>query len=423
MDGADIKRGVLAGAGRVAALVPSDRAQLFGFVASPAVRANPWALYQRLHARGPIRPTGYAGTWLVASHAGVNQMLRSQNVSVDEAQAFPNADRSGPFSALIGQSMLFRDPPDHTRLRRLVARAFTPRTVELLRPRVETLVDAHLTRLQPAGSCDLIADFALPLPVSVICELLGVPEIERTRFLRWAQHLAPRLDIDLFRDAERNRAGDLAAAELTTFLHELVADPQRRDPDGLLNQLVDLEDDGDRLTRDEIVSMAALLLVAGFETTTNLIGNSIVALAAAPGELERLRSGEATPSVAVDELLRYAGPVQFAQRILLEDTEIVGHDLPAKTLVALMVGAANRDPHVFANPDALDLLRAPNPHISFSAGIHHCLGAALARLEAEIAIPAIIRSLPNLQLTGPPRWRNTFVLRGLVGLPATWSPN
>lgn len=416
-----LKHGALALVGRAAAKVPSDRAQLFAFMASPTVRAHPWALYQRLHGRGPIRPTGYAGSWLVASHAGVSQVLRAPHVSVDEAVAFPGLDQSSPFSRLILRSMLFQDPPDHTRLRRLVARAFTPRTVEQLRPRVEELVDARLAALRPAGTADLLQELALPLPVAVICELLGVPERERSRFLRWAQHLAPRLDIDLFRDEERNRLGDAAAAELTTFLSELVEHADRRDPDGLLSALVALEDDGDQLSRDEIVSMAALLLVAGFETTTNLIGNGLVALLDAPEQLVRLRDGEVDASVAVDELLRFAGPVQFAQRILTEDVELAGHDIPARTLVALLVGAANRDPLVFDEPDRLDVGRRPNPHLSFSAGIHHCLGAALAKLEAEIAMPAILRQLPDLRTTAPLEWRPTFVLRGLLRLPVAWS--
>jgi len=417
-----VKREALALVGRAAAKVPNDRAQLFAFVASPAVRSEPWALYRRLHERGPVRPTGYSGTWLVASHAGVSQTLRSPTASVDEAVAFPDVERTSPFSTLIGASMLFRDPPDHTRLRRLVARAFTPRTVEQLRPRVEDLVHQRLSALRPMGSADLLQHLALPLPVAVICELLGVPERERSRFLRWAQHLAPRLDVDLFRDEERDRLGNIAAAELRTFLTELVEHADRRDADGLLSALVALEDDGDQLSRDEIVSMAALLLVAGFETTTNLIGNGVAALLDAPTQLARVRDADVEPSVAVDELLRFAGPVQFAQRILTEDLELGGHLIPARTLVALLVGAANRDPLVFDLPDQLDVGRRPNPHLSFSAGIHHCLGAALARLEAEIAVPAILRALPDLRLAAPLAWRPTFVLRGLLRLPVSWKP-
>ena len=416
-----VKQGALSLLGRAAAKVPNDRARLFAFVSSPDVRAHPWELYQRLHASRPIRQTRFGGAWLVASHAGVSRVLRAPPASVNEAIASPDVDRSGAFSRLLGTSMLFRDPPDHTRLRRLVARAFTPRTVEQLRPHVEELVTHRLRALRPLGNADMMAELAVPLPVAVICELLGLPEEERPRFLTWATQLAPRLDIDLFRDEQRNQLGDRAAAELRSFLTELVEQPARRDPDGLLSQLVDLEDDGDRLTRDEVVSMAALLLGAGFETTANLIGNSLVALLDAPAQLALVRDGDVEPARAVDELLRFAGPVQFSRRVLTQPLELEGHDIPARTLVALLIGAANRDPLVFDEPDRLDVGRAPNPHLAFSVGIHHCLGHALARLEAEVAIPAIVRELPGLALAGRLNWRPTFVLRGLTALPLRWS--
>lgn len=416
-----VKQGALSLLGRAAAKVPNDRARLFAFVSSPEVRAHPWELYQRLHASGPVRQTRFRGAWLVASHAGVSQVVRSPQASVNESIAYPEVDRSGAFAQLFRTSMLFRDPPDHTRLRRLVARAFTPRTVEQLRPHVEELVDDRLRALRPRGSADVMTELALPLPVAVICELLGVPERERPRFLQWATQLAPRLEIDLFRDEQRNQLGDRAAAELRSFLTELVEQPARRHPDGLLSQLVALEDDGDRLTRDEVVSMAALLLGAGFETTTNLIANSLVALLDAPDQLELVRDGDIDPARAVDEFLRFAGPVQFSRRVLTKPLELDGHEILAGTLVALLIGAANRDPLVFDEPDRLDLRRSPNPHLSFSAGIHHCIGHALARLEAEVAIPAIVRGLPDLALAGRLHWRPTFVLRGVTALPLRWS--
>lgn len=417
------KRSALAAIGRVASHLPNDNAQLFGFVASPKVRNKPWALYRRLHERGPVRPTPYGGIWLVASHAGVDRILRSPTTSVDERRAngMTPAERTSPFSQLLGRSLLFVDPPDHTRLRRLVARAFTPRTVEALRPRIETLVDQSLSRLKRAGHGDLIADLALPLPVAVICELLGIPESERPRFLTWARHLAPRLDIDLFLDEERTRRGEQAAIETAAFLTELTKDATRRDADGLLSQLVAVHDEGDTLTHDEVVALAVLLLIAGFETTTNLIGNGVLALLQSPDQLALVRDGQVDPTTAVDELLRLAGPVQFTQRVLLQDMDVDGRTIPATTLVALLVGAANRDPHVFNEPNAVDVSRHPNPHLAFSSGVHHCLGAALARLEASIAIPAILQALPDLRLIGRPQWRDTFVLRGLSTFPVTWN--
>lgn len=417
-----IRRRALAGAGAVARYLPADQAQLFAFVASPAVRSDPWALYRRLHRRGPVRPT-VQRAWLVASHAGVTQVLRHPATSVRESWATGH-DRppSGPFAELMRGTLLFTDPPDHDRLRRLVMRAFTPRRVEALRPRVTRLVHDTLARLRPAGSADLLADLALPLPVAVICDLLGIPGGERARVLRWAVHLGPRLDVDLWIDPDTVARGDRAAAELVALLHELAADPGRCDQGGLLAALVTVEGDGERLDRAEVVALAALLLTAGFETTTNLICNALLALLHWPDEFRRLRDGGIEPARAVEELLRYAGPVQFTQRVLLEDMDVGGHRIPARTLVGLLLGAANRDPRVFADPDRLELGRDPNPHVALSAGVHHCLGAALARMEAEVAIPAVLRALPELRLAARPRWRDAFVVRGLRSLPVAWCP-
>lgn len=419
-----IKRRALAGVGAVARHVPRDNAQLFAFIASSKVRSQPWRLYQRLHARGPVRPIRYKGVWLVGSHAGVTAVLRHPTTSVDESLATGQGsfDRTGPFSVLMNRTLLFTDPPDHARLRRLVARAFTPRTVERLHPWVEALVDERLARLRPDGSADLLATLALPMPVEVICELLGIPESERAPILGWARDIAPRLDISLFRDEEKERRGDIAATALAAFLGALVADPARRDPEGLLSALVAVEEDGDRLDRDEVVALGALLLVAGFETTANVIANGLLALLREPEQLARVRDGDVAPSTVADELLRFAGPVQFTQRVLLDDVELGDQRLPARTLVALLIGAANRDPRVFADPDRLDVGRDPNPHISFSSGIHHCLGASLARLEIAVAVPKVLQTLPDLRLAATPRWRDTFVLRGLTALPVRWRP-
>lgn len=418
------KRRGLAAAGSVARHLPFDQAQMFAFMASPDVRADPWALYQRLHRRAPIRPTRY-GVWLVASHDGATRVLRHPATTVDESQAagpIGTGDRTGPFTALMDRTLLFTDPPDHSRLRRLVSRSFTPRTVASLREPIETLVEDSLTRLRPEGSADLIREFALPLPVAVICELLGIPDAERPRFLEWAGHLAPRLDLSLFRDEELERLGDHAATELVAFLDGLIRQPERRRSEGLLATLVGAEKDDDRLDRDEIIALCGLLLIAGFETTTNLIGNGVHTLLAHSDQLVDMRDGNVDAGTAVEELLRHDGPVQFTQRVLLEELDLDGHIIPPRTLVAVLIGAANRDPYVFDHPDTLDLSRDPNPHLSFSSGIHHCLGAPLARLEATIAIPAILRQLPNLQLAATPNWRNTFVLRGLTELPVRWSP-
>jgi cytochrome P450 len=322
----------------------------------------------------------------------------------------------------MDRSLLFTDPPDHTRLRRLVSRAFTPKTVDRLREPVEAMVADRLAQLRPRGQADLIADFALPFPVAVICELLGLPQSEREAFTAWGRAVAPRLDIDLFRDDEVDRAGDEAATAMVRYFDDLLDHPERCDPEGLIPALVAAQDDDERMDRLEVIALCGLLLVAGFETTTNLIGNGIHSLLQQPDQLAAWRDDRVDPALAVDELLRHDGPVQFTQRVLLEDYELDGHLMESRSLVALLVGAGNRDPKVFDDPDRLDLSRRPNPHLSFSSGIHYCLGAALARLEAELAVPAILRALLQLELDGRPQRRQTFVLRGFTELPIRWRP-
>jgi len=417
-----LKQRALATVGNVVRYVPHDGAQMFSFVASPKVRTEPWTLYQRFHRRGTVRQGPY-GLWLVASHAGITSVLRDASTTVDESRAegFGGGDTHTEFGKLISKTLLFTDPPDHSRLRRLVSRSFTPRTVERLRTPVAELVAKQLAELRPRGRADLIADFALPLPVAVICELLGLPPSQRDQFIAWGRDLAPRFDIDLFRDDEVNRRGDAAAAALVAYFDDVLDHPERCDPEGLVPALIAARDDDDRLDRMQVIALCALLLLAGFETTTNLIGNGVQSLLQAPDQLAAWRDDRVDPALAVDELLRHDGPVQFTQRVLLEDFELEGHVMPAFSLIALLIGAGNRDPKVFEDPDHLDLSRSPNPHLSFSTGIHHCLGAALARLEAELAVPALLRELPGLELDGKPRWRETFVLRGCTELPIRWS--
>lgn len=418
-----VRQRALAAAGGLARYVPNNEAQLFAFTASPRVRADPWRIYQRLHRTGAVRATRFYGTWIVGSHAGVTQVLREPATSVVESRAtgLPTFEKPSPFTTLMRRTLLFSDPPDHTRLRRLVVRAFTPRSVASLRPRVEALLEERLAKIQPAGSADMMEALAIPLPVAVICELLGVPEPDRGRFLGWARHLATRLDVSLFRNEEVERRGDEAALQLSALLTALIDDPDRRDPNGLIAALVAVEEDGDRLDREEVLALCVLLLVAGFETTANVIGNGLLALLNDRVQFDRLRRGDVAVDLAIEELLRFAGPVQLTQRVTLDDLDVGGKHIPANTLVVCLTGAANRDPKVFTNPDSLDLGRAPNPHLAFSSGIHHCLGAALARLETAIVIPTLLTALPDLELAAKPVWRETFVLRGLAKLPVRWT--
>ncbi len=420
----ELKRRALRGAGAVARYVPNDRARVFSFIMSPKVRARPWALYQRLHRKGDVLDV-YPGVWLVAAHGLARDLLRDASLSVDEGNATlvaPPERSGGPFADLIGSTMLFVDPPDHERLRRLVSRAFTPRRVEVLRPSVEALVAERIAQLRPRGAAELLQEVTYPVPVAVISEMLGVPREDHPRFISWARDLAPRFDVSLFRDEERERRADVAAAELSAYLLDLIDDPSRRSADGLLTALVDAESEGDTLTRDEVVSTSALILVAGYETTANLVANSIAALFDHPAERARLEAGTVPIGAAVDELLRFAGPVQFSQRVTTKPMELAGHQVEAGSLFAILIAAANRDPSVFDEPDRLDLGRDPNPHLSFSSGIHSCLGLNLARLEAEVLLRGIVDGLPRLRLDGRLRWKDSFVLRGLEALPVRWDP-
>jgi cytochrome P450 len=402
--------------------LPSADAKLLALVASPEVRADPWALYRSLRETRPFYRSRL-GTWIVAGHADVSAILRHKAVSVVESKSagFTEHER-GAFSSLIERTMLFQDPPDHERLRRLVARAFTPRRIEDLRPRVETLTRERFDRIASRGEADLLGDLAYPLTVDVICELLGIPPAERGAFPRWARALAARMDIEPVRTPQIELEGDAAATEFATFIDGLITDPSRRVAGGLIDALVAAEEEGDRLTHDEVISTCALLVFAGHETTANLLGNGVLTLLRHPDQLRELGTGTVSVPSAVEELLRHDGPVQFSQRIALADLDVGGHAIPAGDVVALLIGSANRDPAVFADPERLDLTRDPNPHLAFGFGIHSCLGAALARVEAAVVLPQMLERWPGLRLAARPQWRDTFVVRALRSLPVAWNP-
>ena len=405
--------------------LPSADAKLLALAASPEVRANPWSLYRRLRETRPVYRSRL-GAWIVADHAGVNTLLRPPGISVDEAKSteFDQPPASDAFSGLLGETMLFRDPPDHERLRRLVARAFTPRRIEELVPRVEALTCQRFDALaaRDAGTkADVLADLAYPLTVDVICELLGIPSAARGAFPTWARALATRMDIQPVRTPEIEARGNAAATEFATFIDGLITDPGRRVAGGLIDSLVAAEEAGDRLTHEEVISTCALLVFAGHETTANLLGNGILTLLGHPEQLRELRAGRVSMANAVEELLRHDGPVQLTQRIALTDLELGGHTIAAGEIAVLLIGSANRDPAVFDGPDRLDLARDPNPHLAFGVGIHSCLGAALARMEAAVVLTQVIERWPGLCLAGRPKWRDTFVVRALNTLPVAWN--
>jgi pimeloyl-[acyl-carrier protein] synthase len=382
----------------------------------PAFVADPYPTYHRLRAEDPVHhsPLGF---WVLTRYEDVVAVLRDPRFA-KEAIAAVVAARLGRAPA-APLSMLDRDPPDHTRLRSLVSKAFTPRVVEALRPHIQKIVDSLLDRVAGANAMDLIEDFAYPLPVIVICEMLGVPFEDHERFKQWGLDIARGLDsILLPPDSDVARRSDAARSALTAYFRELIAERRASPRADLLSGLIAAEEVGDRLREDELLATCILLLVAGHETTVNLIGNGTLALLRHRDQLRRLREDPGLIASAVEELLRYDGPVQRTARVSGEDVAIAGRTIAKGELVMPFIGAADRDPAQFPDPDRLDIARTDNRHIAFGWGIHFCLGAPLARLEGQIALNTLVRRLPKLALaTDKPEYRESLTLRGLSTLP------
>ena len=386
------------------------------------MRSDPFPVYRKLRERDPFHRSRLADGWILARYDDVAAVLADRTFSSDERhqRRWPKEQartaRAGvPDPYAEGQATMLRiDPPDHTRLRGLVSKAFTPRAIERLRPAAEKYVDELLGRVAERGEMELVADFAAPLPVSVIAELLGVPVADRERFRHWSDEAVRSLGDKTM--ADRRRA--LSAMEALREYLLAIAEERRREPrEDLLSALVRAEDAGDRLSRAELVANCILLLVAGNETTTKLIGNSVLALLAHPDQLELLRREPERMPDAVEELLRYDGPVQLTSRMVVEDRELCGRRLRRGQQLVLLLAAANRDPAQFADPDRLDVARRDVRHLAFSHGLHFCLGAQLARLEATLALEALVTRFPRLRLAGPVTWGDNTVLRGPRSLP------
>src|SRR5262249_25184907 len=321
-----------------------------------------------------------------------------------------------PDASEAARSVLVSDPPAHPRLRTLVQKAFTPRIVEQLRPRIHAIVDDLLDHAFARGpEFDLIADLAYPLPVIVIAELLGVPAEDRATFHGWSATLAASLDPLVSSDL-MDRAW-VSRDALHAYLRGIIAERRREPRSDLISALVAVEERGDTLREPELAVMCTLLLIAGHETTVNLIGNGTLALLKHPDQLSRLREAPTLISSAVEELLRFDSPVQMTGRLVTEDVQLGGKAIGAGEFVLPLLGAANHDPSQFSEPHQLDITRNPNPHVAFGRGIHFCLGAPLARVEGQIAIGSLVRRCPNLRLNGTPKRRDQITLRGLESLP------
>ena len=385
---------------------------------SATFREDPYPHYEAYRSEEPLRRAA-ATMWFAFGHADVTALLRHPKLSSDERRATTKVGRPEP--GRLATSLLFMDPPDHTRLRSLVARAFTPKRVADLRPTAEAITARLLDETRGAGASggvvDLIRSLAYPLPVRIICSLLGVPEADEATFTGWSRTLARSLDPSVLRSAGLDAAIAEAERELAEYLEELLAFRRATPGDDLLSALLAVEADGDRILPREVVDLALLLLVAGHETTVNLIGNGVLALLRAPDQLDRLRRSPDLVAGAVDELLRFDSPVQMTQRVATEDLDLAGCRVRAGDEILLVLGAANRDPLVFAEPSRLDVTRDARRHVAFGGGIHHCLGASLARLEGQVALSALVARFAHLELAGRPIRRPGFTLRGLESLP------
>ncbi len=388
----------------------------------PEFNADPYPFYHRLREADPVHQSPL-GFWVLTRYDDCVMVLRDPR--------FGRAGFEGLLESVYGNtveqgrlptSMLFRDPPDHTRLRGLVSRAFTPRVVEGLRPRIQQIVDGLLDRVQGAGRMEVISDLAYPLPVTVISEMLGVPEGDRERIKQWSADIARSLDaIGLRTDPEIVDRGRTGRHAIGDYFRSLIPERKKRPRGDLLSLLIEAEEQGDKLSEGELLATCVLLYIAGHETTVNLIGNGLLALLRHPKELERLRDAPSLIQSAVEELLRYDGPVQRTARITNADVELAEHKIPKGSMVVPVIGAANRDPAHFPDPDRLDVSRPDNRHIAFGFGIHFCLGAPLARLEGQITLGTLLHRLPRLALsTERPEWRESQVLRGLKALPVSF---
>ena len=410
-------------------MTDSSRSPAAGLVfnpLSPDFIRDPYPFYEKLRTTDPMHLTPL-GLTLASRHAEVSSVLRDKRFGKDfigrTTKRYGPAIMAEPVFRGMRHWMLTQDPPDHTRLRGLVVKAFTARRVEDMRARIQHIVDVSLDRVAGRGHMDLIADFAFRLPVIVICDMLGIPEADREVFFVREKTAGRLLDpVPLTRaEIDAENASQLASIAYFQRLFEL----RRREPgDDLTTQLVQAEEDGSKLSNEELVANIILLFGAGHETTVNLIGNGLLALHRNPDQLALLKARPELINNAVEEFLRYDSSVQLTSRVALEDIADVGGTKIAKgETVLCLLGSANRDPAAYPDrPDRLDITR-PNIRLhSFGGGIHFCLGAQLARIEAEVAISTLLRRLPDLKLDNAdsPDWRPTFVLRGLNRLPARW---
>jgi cytochrome P450 len=387
----------------------------------PVFRANPYPTYNEIRETTPVLATPL-GLLVLSRHSDCVSLLHNPTTSTDQRnsalyQAFVSSTDVDPFEGRE-PSFLFLDPPDHTRLRGLVSHAFTPRRVRDLGPRIQEIVDELLDAAIPTGSLEVIEELAYLVPVRVICELLGVPTADHEVFKGWSRDLARSLDPEFMIPTETQERQMQAGLALWEYFEGLITERTKNPGDDMLSALIGAEAEGDKLTHGELLSTLSLLLIAGHETTVNLIGNGILQFSRYPDEWAKLVADPSLSRGAVEEVLRFDPPVQITGRIAMTDLGFDGHTLAKGQQGLCLIGAANRDPDEFG-PTAgeLDITRSPNNHVAFGAGVHFCLGAPLAKMEAQIAFDTLARRVGPFELTDDPSYRENFVLRGLSRLP------
>lgn len=395
---------------------------------SPAFYADPYPVYHQLRTEDPVHWSDALGAWLLTRYDDVLATLRTTQHFSSKGRMLAVLDHVSPaeriqlglFETHFAVGLISSDPPDHTRLRTLINKAFTPRVIDRLRPRIQVLVDEFLAAALERGEMDLIRDLAYPLPATVIAELLGAPPQERDHFKVWSDEILAFQGTGRITSAVLQRSQH-GLHEMRAFLMDLLRARRREPRDDLLSHMAQAETGGEKLTEAELLTTCVTLLTAGHETTTNLIGNGLYTLLRHGDQLHRLQREPELMPTAIEEMLRYESPLQRNPRRVAQDITLHGKQLKQGDLVLQVLGAANHDPQQFPAPDRFDITRQPNRHVAFGFGVHFCLGAPLARLEAPIAIGTVLQRLPRLQLKqATAEWYEHGLLRGLRSLPVTW---
>ncbi len=391
---------------------------------SPELLQDPYPIYRQCLSQGLVhRVEGRPGMWAVFRYADCASLIRDPRLSARRSHflmmALPPEQRAefAPLMRLMQSMMLFFDAPEHTRLRKLMNKGFDPSAVDSLRPTIQAIVDKLFDPLKGKSEFDIVKDIAYPLPVRVISEMLGVPESLHEQFIAWSDTIAVFLG-NIHRTVEQTRAAQQAAISLTDFFRDAVAASRRKKSGDLINLLIKIEEDGEVMTEEELLAQCVLLLLAGHETTRNLIGNGMYTLLRHPDALAQLRQHPDMIRTAIEELLRYESPIQYTARVLKEDMQLDGVQIRPGEVLLFMLGAANRDPSQFDQPDDLNLKRLNNSHLSFGAGAHFCIGNQLARLEGQAAILRLLQNFPQMRLrSNRADWAHNFDFRGLKTLP------